>query len=263
MSRDETDWWFQAAEAAFRPLEAELGFAIVERHRHFQGQLHRLRKARRAFRRRGRLGLERTVGRSVGRIAGPSKTSAYREHVGRAGPRNRLAIFQYVGAGRSDRHGREDGALGSRHRPASGCASGECPGGRTAGPPRRGNIDRIPNLRRGRPGVLRPEGLLQRSEALHELPGQPPSCPGRRLRRPRHRRSAWLRARRRPPQPRVLRGGLLLLWQPGPGALQATDGPPRLLLRLLQDGAPGLRLHGGRPWAARAKTRSRPRQSIP
>ena len=37
MSRDETDWWFQAAEAAFRPLEAELGFAIVERHRHFQG----------------------------------------------------------------------------------------------------------------------------------------------------------------------------------------------------------------------------------
>jgi hypothetical protein len=37
VSRDETDWWFQAAEAAFQPLEVELGFTIVERHDHFQG----------------------------------------------------------------------------------------------------------------------------------------------------------------------------------------------------------------------------------
>jgi hypothetical protein len=37
VSRAETDWWFQAAEAAFQPLEAELGFTIVERHYHFQG----------------------------------------------------------------------------------------------------------------------------------------------------------------------------------------------------------------------------------
>ena len=58
----------------------------------------------------------------------------------------------------------------------------------------------------------------------------------RRLRRPRHRRPARLRARRRPPDPRVLRGHLLVVRQPGPGAVQAAHGPAGLLLRLLPDG---------------------------
>jgi hypothetical protein len=34
---DETKWWFSAAETAFAVLESELGFEIVERHYHFQG----------------------------------------------------------------------------------------------------------------------------------------------------------------------------------------------------------------------------------
>jgi hypothetical protein len=37
MAQDETDWWFPAAESAFRVLESELGFEIVKRHYHFQG----------------------------------------------------------------------------------------------------------------------------------------------------------------------------------------------------------------------------------
>ena len=40
---------------------------------------------------------------------------------------------------------------------------------------------------------------------------------------------------RRPPEPRVLRGDLQLLRQPGPGAVQAAHGPPGLLLGLLPD----------------------------
>ena len=34
---DETKWWFPAAESAFKALESDLGFEIVERHYHFQG----------------------------------------------------------------------------------------------------------------------------------------------------------------------------------------------------------------------------------
>lgn len=34
---DETKWWFPAAESAFAVLESDLGFEIVERHHHFQG----------------------------------------------------------------------------------------------------------------------------------------------------------------------------------------------------------------------------------
>src|SRR3954470_12633449 len=48
--------------------------------------------------------------------------------------------------------------------------------------------------------------------------------------RPPHRRAAWLRARRRPPEPRVFRRPLLVLWQPGAGAVQAAHGPAGLLL---------------------------------
>ena len=42
------------------------------------------------------------------------------------------------------------------------------------------------------------------------------------------------------PIARVLRGHLLVVRQPGPGAVQAAHGPPGLLLRLLPDGPPGL-----------------------
>ena len=56
-----------------------------------------------------------------------------------------------------------------------------------------------------------------------------------RLRRPGHRRAARLRARRRPRRPRVLRGDLLLVRQPGAGAVQPAHGPTGLLLRLLPD----------------------------
>ena len=44
------------------------------------------------------------------------------------------------------------------------------------------------------------EGVRQRPEALHELPRQPACRSRRRLRRPRHRWPARLRARRRPPE---------------------------------------------------------------
>ena len=80
-------------------------------------------------------------------------------------------------------------------------------------------------LRRG-PGVLPAEGLRQRPEALHQLPSQPARQPRWRLRRPRHRWPARLRARRRPPQPRVLRGDLLVLRQPGAGPFKPRMDRP-------------------------------------
>ena len=73
-----------------------------------------------------------------------------------------------------------------------------------------------------RPGVLRPEGVRQRPKALHQLPSQPPGITRRRRRRPRYRRTARLRARRRPTPTRVLRCRLLVVRQPGAGALQAA-----------------------------------------
>ena len=79
------------------------------------------------------------------------------------------------------------------------------------------------------------EGVRERPEALHQLPRQPTRRPRRWLRRPRHRWPARLRARRRPRQPRVLRGHLLVLRQPGAGPVQAAHGPPGLLLGLLPD----------------------------
>lgn len=96
-------------------------------------------------------------------------------------------------------------------------------------------------LRRGvhplgrRPGVLRAEGVLQRPQALHQLSGQPSGCPRWRLGPSRYRWPAGLRARRRPSLARVLRGRLFVVWQPGPGPIQAPDGPPGVLLRLLSD----------------------------
>lgn len=37
LPKDETKWWFEAAERTFQPLVSTLGFRIVERHFHFQG----------------------------------------------------------------------------------------------------------------------------------------------------------------------------------------------------------------------------------
>ena len=54
-----------------------------------------------------------------------------------------------------------------------------------------------------------------------------------RLRRPRDRRPARLRARRLPAAARVLRGDLLQVRQRGAGAVQAAQGQAGLLLRLL------------------------------
>ena len=61
-------------------------------------------------------------------------------------------------------------------------------------------------------------------------------------------------------RPRVLRGHLLVLRQPGPGAVQAAHGPPGLLLGLLPDGQAGLRIGGrdggtagGPPWVPRSE----------
>ena len=99
-----------------------------------------------------------------------------------------------------------------------------------------------------RSGVLRPEGVRQRPEALHELPRQPASGPRRRLRRPRHRRPARLRARRRPPRPRVLRGRLLVVRQPGAGPVQSPAWTARSTARTASGrSAPTDGLGRGRP----------------
>ena len=100
----------------------------------------------------------------------------------------------------------------------------------------------------GRPGVLRRQGIFQRPEALHELSCQPASRPRRWVRRPRHRWPARLRARGRPPRSRVLRGRVLLVRQPGAGPLQASHGPPGVLLGLLPDGSPGLTVRPRSTW---------------
>src|SRR3989304_2489085 len=87
-----------------------------------------------------------------------------------------------------------------------------------------------------RPGVLRAEGIHVRPEAMPELPrfaAGTARVVGLRLRRPRHRRPARLRARRRPAGARVLRRHLLEVRQRRPGALPAAPGPARLLLRPL------------------------------
>src|SRR5919197_1816415 len=93
---------------------------------------------------------------------------------------------------------------------------------------------------RRRPGVLRAEGVRIGSEALCQLSRIPTSGQGRWLRAASRRRTAGLRAQRRSPLPRVLRGGLHLLRQPGPGAVQAPHGQARLLLGLFPADQAGL-----------------------
>ena len=78
----------------------------------------------------------------------------------------------------------------------------------------------------------------------------------RRHGRPRHRRPARLRARRSA-GPRVLRGPLLVVRQPGPGPVQATDGPAGLLLRLLPLPLGGLTPTHGRPRRHPSRLRGR------
>jgi hypothetical protein len=160
--------------------------------------------------------------------------------------------------------------------PAVVAAPGSCPG--QPHRPRRGRFRdlRRPNvdMRRlcggvhplgRRSGVLRPEGLRLRSEALSQLPRQPAGKSRSRLRRPRHRRPPRLRARRRACRPGVLRGRLLIVRKPGAGSVQAAHGSPGLLLRLLPAGQARLtlawprRLSGGPNVAARRGVpRSRP-----
>jgi hypothetical protein len=90
------------------------------------------------------------------------------------------------------------------------------------------------------PGVLCPAWVLERAQALHQLPSQPARRPGGGLRRVGHRRPARIRAEHRPAGTRVLRRRLLVLRQPGPGSVQAAHGSPGLLLGLLQAGEAGL-----------------------
>ena len=118
------------------------------------------------------------------------------------------------------------------------------------------------------------EGVRLGPQALRQLPRQPARQPRRRLRRPRHRRTARLRAGRRPARPRVLRGDLLVVRQPGPGAVQAADGPARSTAptasgRSSRTDPPASagRPAGARPseperLAARKRSRWRPRQTV-
>ena len=81
------------------------------------------------------------------------------------------------------------------------------------------------------------EGVHLRPQALCIVPGLPAvHARRRRRRRPLHRRSAGLRAHRRPRPERVLRRGLHVVRQPGAGAVQAAHGQARLLLGLLPPG---------------------------
>ena len=74
------------------------------------------------------------------------------------------------------------------------------------------------------------------SAASAAAPAAAPPRDGGELRRARPRRASRLRARR--PDSRILRGALLGVRQPGPGAVQAAHGSARLLLGLLPEGPP-------------------------
>ena len=79
------------------------------------------------------------------------------------------------------------------------------------------------------------KGFVSDPKRCSELPGEPARRPRfERLRPARHRRPARLRARRAT-DPRVLRRPVLVVRQPGPGAVQAAHGPAGLLLGLLPD----------------------------
>ena len=101
-----------------------------------------------------------------------------------------------------------------------------------------------------RSGVLRAEGVRFRSQALPQLSRLAARLARvfqlRRLRRPRHRWPARLRARRRPSRPRVLRGHLLEVRQRRTGPIPAAPGQAGLLLRLLPRGPGRLTADHGR-----------------
>lgn len=84
------------------------------------------------------------------------------------------------------------------------------------------------------PGVLLGEGVRVRPQALCRLPGQSTGITTDvlRVRHARHRRTARLRAGRTRGAG-AFRGLVHDLWESGPGAVQAADGPAGLLLGLL------------------------------